>query len=73
MRLSEIMDRLLLGGYEAAKKDATRKIVARYARGNIAVQEGRYLDEEDLKELRAAGDKAMRKIRNWRPKIKSDD
>lgn len=72
MRLSEILDRMLLGGYEAAKKDATRRIVARYSRGNVAVQQGRYIDEDDSKELREAGDKAMQKLRSWRPKLKAD-
>ncbi len=72
MRLREILDRLLLGGYEAAKKAASRQIVARYARGNVAVQLGQFIDENDLKELRKAGDKAMQSIRDWRPKIKAD-
>ncbi|MEQ1888029.1 MAG: hypothetical protein ABL951_02480 [Alphaproteobacteria bacterium] len=72
MRLSEILDWLLLGGYEAAKEDATRQIIARYARGNIAIQNGYYIDEVELKALRVAGDKAMENIRDWRPKIKAD-
>lgn len=66
MRLSEILDRILLGGYEAAQKAASRQIVARYARGNAAVQQGRFINEDDLKELRDAGDKAMQNIRDWR-------
>ncbi len=73
MRLSEIMDRILLGGYEAAKEDATRQIVARYARGNVAVQLGQFIDENNLKELRKAGDKAMQSIQEWRPKTRADD
>ncbi len=73
MSRSEIIDRVLLGGYEAAKKDATRKIVARYARGNVAVQNGYYIDEDELQALRLAGDKAMQNIRDWHPKIRADD
>lgn len=72
MRLHEIIDRLLLGGYEAAKKAASRQIVARYARGNVAIQLGQFIDEDDLKELRKAGDKAMQNIRAWRQKVKVD-
>jgi len=70
MRLSEILDRILLGGYEAAKEDATHQINARYARRNISVQNGYLIDEKGLQDLRRAGDKAMQNIRKWRPKIK---
>ncbi len=72
MRLIEILDHVLLGGYEAAKKDATRKVVARYARGNVAIQMGRFIDEEDIKKLRDAGDKAMQNIRIWHTMIKDN-
>lgn len=65
MRLSEILDRILLGGYEAAKEDATRRIVARYTRGNVNVQNGRLISEDGLEKLLLAGDKAMKKLRVW--------
>jgi len=65
MRLSEILDRILLGGYEAAKKNATRQIIARYSRGNVNIQNGYLLDGDGLEKLRAAGDDAMKKLHVW--------
>ncbi len=65
MRLSEILDRILLGGYEAAKKAASRQIVVRYARGNVNVQNGHLIDEAGLEKLRVAGDKAMKRLNAW--------
>lgn len=62
---NEIQDRVLLGGYEAAKKDAVRRIIARYSRGNVNVQNGQLLDEAGLEKLRADGDNAMKKLRVW--------
>lgn len=72
MRLSKILDHILLGGYEAAKEEATRQVVARYSRRNISAQNGYFIDQKGLQLLHKAGDKAMRNIRNWRQSLNAD-
>lgn len=54
----------LLAGYKsasadvadikAARKDAARKVAARYTRGNIAIQRGSYVTADELEEKREA-------------------
>jgi hypothetical protein len=39
---------LRLDDYEARKEADTRRIVARFARGNVALQQGHYLTAEEL-------------------------
>jgi hypothetical protein len=38
-----------VAAYELARKDLTRSIVARFARGNVRVQSRVYMTAEDLK------------------------
>lgn len=40
-----------IAAYEAAKADLDHSIVARFARGNVRVQNGNYLDSDDLAEM----------------------
>ena len=40
-----------------------RRVVARYSRGNIAMQQGRYMTEDDLNDLRKRGDAAATRLR----------
>ena len=65
--LRKFIDRLIFGGYESAKDDATTRIVARYSRGNTTIQNGYILDEDGLRRLRAKGDKAARSLAKRAP------
>jgi hypothetical protein len=56
-----------LADYDAAKDEATKNVAARYGRGNVSFQNGWILDEDGLKKLSAAGDKAMAKLRRLLP------
>lgn len=55
---SAIFDWLTLSDYEREQRDIVRKVVARYARGNVNLQNGRYIDQAALDELRQRGDRA---------------
>lgn len=99
MRLSEILERLLLGDYEAAKEGAMNPIIAHHTRGNTSVQYTRgnvsvqYIGKDDSgnlydaklgdershaeefrdEKLCDAGDKAIKRISDWPPKIISNN
>lgn len=62
MGLKRIIDRILLGGYDAEVKKAENQVVTRYTRGNTSVQNGRFLDSDGLNELRQRGDKASDRL-----------
>jgi hypothetical protein len=49
----------ILGGYDSEVREINRAVVARFARGNIRVQEGRYADEAESKSLKRRGHKAL--------------
>jgi hypothetical protein len=55
---------LTLRDYDDEKKIAFRGIIGRYTRGNISIQQGRYLTTSDILEVRKAGDKAAQNLRN---------
>jgi hypothetical protein len=59
----KFIDWLTLRDYERTKKFAFRGIIGRYTRGNVAIQEGRYLTADDVKALGQAGDLAALNIR----------
>jgi hypothetical protein len=48
--------------YEEAKRRATAHVVARFGRGNVAVQNGFVLDEADLKKRGARGSAAIDRL-----------
>ena len=48
--------------YEVEKIDALRTIVARFSRGNVSVQQGLYLTEEQLVALSRKGDAAIENL-----------
>ncbi len=56
---------LTLNDYDTAKAMAFRGVVDRYTRGNVAIQEGRYLTAADLKQLGKQDDKASANIRSF--------
>jgi hypothetical protein len=63
LMFGKFIDWLTLRDYEAVKKSAFRGIIGRYTRGNVAIQEGRYLTADDLTALGQTGDLAASNIR----------
>jgi hypothetical protein len=61
--IGKFIDWLTLRDYERVKRSAFRGIIGRYTRGNVAIQEGRYLTADDIKALGQAGDLAALNIR----------
>jgi hypothetical protein len=59
----KFIDWLTLRDYERVKKSAFRGIIGRYTRGNVSIQEGRYLTLEDVAALGTTGDMAAQNIR----------
>ena len=57
-----LYDWLTLADYEAAKADATERIVKRLSRGNVSAQNAWYMTEDDLVNLSIAADAALRKM-----------
>lgn len=62
MEIMAFIDWLTLKDYDKAKADGRRRIVARYSRGNVLVQRGRYLDQADAADVVRRGDVAMDKL-----------
>ena len=60
--LAKLIDRIFHSGYEIAKEIATMDIVARFSRGNTAVQNGHLLDDPEIDELRLKNAKAMKRL-----------
>ena len=56
-----------LADYLDAKETATYDIIARYARGNIAIQNGAFLDKDKLDRLSKKGDEAMANLSKMIP------
>jgi hypothetical protein len=54
---------LTLRDYEREKEAAFRGVVSRFTRGNIAIQDGRFLTASELAELGRAGDIAAAELR----------
>ena len=59
----KFLAKLIFRKYEAERREATSRIVARFARGNIRAQNGDFLTEAEALELRDKGDKAVKKIK----------
>lgn len=57
--LKELISWLKLADYDDASRHASEQIVARYARGNVALQNGWFMDKSDLARLSEAGDRAI--------------
>jgi hypothetical protein len=63
MSFSAVVDKVLFRGYEAAKKKASQRIVARQSRGNISTQNGWYMSAEKLYRASRAADKDIEHLR----------
>ncbi len=53
---------LRLDDYFVAQQKATEEIVARFSRGNVAIQNGSFLDRDKLADLSEKGDEAMARL-----------
>lgn len=62
MNLSTIFDWITVRDYDKAKADGQRRIVSRFARGNVLIQRGRYIDDIDAQELVRRGDRATERL-----------
>ena len=60
--LRKFIDIIFFGGFEAADSKSAGRVIARYARGNISIQFGRYLSEKKLEKLFADGDRAAARL-----------
>ena len=60
----KVYDQVFYGGYLAASEAAIDDVVARYSRGNIAIQLKRFLsyDNGTIQTLRIMGDRAARRL-----------
>jgi hypothetical protein len=56
-----------LEDYAVAKQKATEDIVARFSRGNVAIQIGSFLDSDNLTQLSESGDEAMARLHQLIP------
>lgn len=64
--LRHVIDFLFFRHRERDERDRTRRIVARYSRGNVNVQAGRYLTDVEQRRLSAEGDAAARRLMRMR-------
>lgn len=60
--MDKLVEWLTFADYDAAKRDTARRAVRRYSRGNVALQHGLYLTQEDLDKMRVQGDRAHAEI-----------
>jgi sialic acid synthase SpsE len=51
--LQRVYEWLTLEDYEIAKRKAERDVVARFSRGNVAIQNGHFLSKNDIQILRS--------------------
>jgi hypothetical protein len=62
-RLTTFIDWLTVRDYSKGKADVQRKVFSRFARGNVLVQRGRYINEKDQADLVRRGDAATERLR----------
>jgi hypothetical protein len=61
--LRKLYEYLTLANYKAANKMGSRKIVQRFARGNIYLKNGLYMTRGAMEALAARGDCAVARLR----------
>lgn len=59
---ARLRDWLALADYDAAKRNATDELIARFSRRNVSIQNGWHLDDDALRSLSVEGDRAMARI-----------
>jgi hypothetical protein len=57
-----LRDWLSLRDYDEANRDAERHVVARYTRGNVRAQSGRFMTKADYDRLVAQGSLAAKRL-----------
>ena len=57
--MSALRGWLTLSDYDAEREAATTDIVARFSRGNVSVQNGQILDDDDLRKLSIRGERSL--------------
>jgi hypothetical protein len=60
--LTTLYDWLVVRDYEMAKEEAARRVVSRFARGNVLLQSGHYLTEAEVMDVSRRGDRAMDRL-----------
>lgn len=65
--LRQFLDWLAVRDYDAAKRGAAAETAARYTRGNVAVQNGWFIDEDGLRDLSVQADEDMKAIEKRMP------
>jgi hypothetical protein len=63
-KLARLAAWLSMSDYYEAKDRATDRIIASLSRGNVAMQNGNYLDSDSLDRLSRDGDRATEELRN---------
>lgn len=63
MMFKRLRDWLTVQDYWDAKDAMYRDVMARYSRGNIAMQQGRFMLQADLERLQREGDAAAARLR----------
>ncbi|MEO5338558.1 MAG: hypothetical protein H7841_16965 [Magnetospirillum sp. WYHS-4] len=66
--IRSLYDWLTLRDYDASLNTAFGQIASRYARGNVLIQSGSALDEDELVRLSVAADEAMVRLRKSAPR-----
>ena len=62
MNIRTFLDWLMVRDYDTAKADAQRRVVARFSRGNVLVQLGRFITPGDASKIIRRGDRAMDRL-----------
>ncbi len=58
----KLLDHIFFGGFEQKRRNASRKLVMRYSRGNVSVQLGRFLEKFQLENKRKQADIAQDRL-----------
>lgn len=67
MLLRQLRSWLTMADYYEEMENATKQIATRYSRGNVSMQNGRYIDSDNLRELSLAGDRALARLKKRLP------
>jgi hypothetical protein len=62
MFIRSVLDWFRVKDYDAAKTKSAAEVAARYSRGNVNVQNGWFINAEQLGQLSASADLAMKNI-----------
>lgn len=63
MSISTFWDWLTVQDYSKAKAESAKKIMGRYSRGNVLVQDGQFVEDHEMARIIARGDKATARLK----------